>query len=625
MRKTVLWVIGIIAVMVVLAKAPEILTLAKTVAQGAIIPIIIAAVLELGRYVVQSFTLTACFEAVGETASWKKMMPLVFSGIFINTIAPTGGTAGTVLILDDAHSRGIPIGKATSTALLYQIGLYTGFIIIMFIGFIILQVTGHLDAIAFLAGMVMVCVATFFSGIIFFCRKNPELLLSLFKPIEHWVEKLFTKFKRTPPKPWAENLISAASDAAAEIANNPRGLANILGFAVLGSGIEMLAFICVGLSFGLTAINVLVAGYVVTNLFTVVSPTPNGVGFAEVAASLILTSYGNDPATATAVALVFRGFVFWIPFAVGAVLLRRTDFFSVKEDETAETAFKHTARIAGLFVFALGAANVVFALLPSVPEGYELLDSLISIGSLFSGTYAVLLGIALMLMTRGIMRQSRTSWAWTLVLLVFLAAAQFINGHTWYAGLPLLALAVFLFVKRDCFDCLLVHENMRSTVVPIIYAVVMTLCYGLVGFIILGDHFAGDFGFISIPVQLAQTFVPFLGTPHAVDAYGTWLVQSIRMVAVFTAGWAVIAILFPWLRKRRREVLSIPAPTPQTFEFRLSEHGLLQRFDPFAPEDNTTGEQINIKELVDKNSGNFASVSADEAADADAEEDKSSR
>lgn len=144
--------------------------------------------------------------------------------------------------------------------------------------------------------------------------------------LEGWLERQFTKHNRKAPKPWAERLVGQFSNASATIAHNPRGLVPVIGFAVLGSGLEMLCFICCGLAFGITEVNVLVAGYVVTNIFTVVSPSPNGVGVAEVAASVTLTAYGTSVSTATAVALVFRGFVFWIPFAIGALLLRRTGF-----------------------------------------------------------------------------------------------------------------------------------------------------------------------------------------------------------------------------------------------------------------------------------------------------------
>jgi phosphatidylglycerol lysyltransferase len=600
MRKTILWILGMAAVIILLAKASEIAELAQTVAQGAIFPLIIAAVFQFGRYLFQSIALSASFEAVGETAQWKKLMPIVFSGIFINTIAPTGGTAGTVLIVDDAYKRGIPTGKGTSAALVYQMGVYSGFILIMFIGFIILQVTGHLDLIAFLAGMVMVMVVAFFGGILFICRKNPSLLLSLFYPIERYIEKLFKKFKRNPPKPWAENLVCTARDAAEEIAKNPRGLINVLGFSLLASGLEMLCFICVGISFGVTAINELIAGYVITNIFTVVSPSPNGVGFAEAAATITLTSYGTPATISTAVALVFRGFVFWIPFAVGALLLRRTGFFTSKNDETAESKAKQTARVTGLFVFIIGVTNVFFAILPSVQSTYGLLNSWISVTSLFSGIYTVLLGIMLILMTRGIMRRSRTSWAWTLVLIVYLAAAQLINGNTWYAALPLLALAIWMFIKRKCFNKLLVHEDMRSTLMPIIYAVVIIVCYGVVGFFLLRTHFDQQLGFFSPFWEFAQTFIPLLGSPASLDGHGAWFVKSLHMVSIVVLFWAMTAVLFPWIRKVRREARSESSPVPEVLDVPLFEQGLMRHHDSSKSHKHEEKDDIEEDETVTK-------------------------
>ncbi|NTU90044.1 MAG: flippase-like domain-containing protein, partial [Actinobacteria bacterium] len=463
MRKTIFWVFGIVAVVVLLAKSSDIATLFETVSRGALIPIIAAAVFQLGKYVMQSVSLAAAFGAVGEDASWRRMVPLVFSGIFINTIAPTGGTASAVLVIDDARRRGISPGKATSAALVAQMGVYSGFIIIMIMGFIILQMTGRLDPTAFLGGMVLVVAVAFFAGILFVCRKNKEMLYSLLAPVERAGEKVFVKFRRPAPKPWAENLITSFSAASDSIATNPMVALSVLGFSTLASGLEMLGFVSVGFAFGLTAVNELIAAYVVTNIFTIVSPSPNGVGFAEAAATLVLTSYGTPATISTAIALVFRGFVFWVPFAVGALLLRRTGFFAKKKDETEEEKALQTGYLAGLFIFVFGLANVVFAIVPVMPSAYELLTTWFSVGNVFSGTWAVILGIMLILMTRGMIRRSRTTWAWAMVLLILLAVAQLMSAKTYYAALAILVLAAWLFRKRSSFDRLLVHESMRST------------------------------------------------------------------------------------------------------------------------------------------------------------------
>jgi hypothetical protein len=59
-----------------------------------------------------------------------------------------------------------------------------------------------------------------------------------------------------------------------------------------------------------------------------ISITPQGVGFVEVATIGLLAAYGVPAAIGTAVALVYRGLVFWMPFIIGAILIHRTKSFS---------------------------------------------------------------------------------------------------------------------------------------------------------------------------------------------------------------------------------------------------------------------------------------------------------
>lgn len=552
MRKTILWIIGIVAFVVLLTKASDLIALLDTIQQGAFIPLVLAVVFQVSRYLFQSVTMAQAFSAVEAPSRWTRMVPLVLAGIFINTLAPSGGTAGAVLLVDDGVKRDISPGKSTTAALLGQMANYAGFIVIMLFGFAILGLTGKLDPGTFICGMVMVMIVSAFAGALLICHNDEQLLVRWCMKVERAIERLCARFHRKAPAPWAERLVGQFAEATAAIVHNPRGLVPVIGFAVLGSALEMLCFISVGLAFGISEINVLVGGYVVTNIFTVVSPSPNGVGFAEVAATLILTAYGVPVSTATAVALVFRGFVFWIPFGIGAILLRRTGFFSQKKDATQEEKAKSTGYLAGLFVFVFGLVNVFLAIQPSIPKDIELLGRWFDIGSSFSPTAAVALGLVLMLMTRGMVKRSRVTWAWTMVLLVYLAASQLKSGGPSYVIVAVIALAVWLYVKRRDFDQLQVYAGRGHAVGPVLLAVFMVAAYTVAGYALLGStYFAMDDGFPGALWAALCTFVPGIGGPEIIAPYGHWFRRSIVTVIVIATGWAVSSILFPWLRRRR--------------------------------------------------------------------------
>jgi len=85
--------------------------------------------------------------------------------------------------------------------------------------------------------------------------------------------------------------------------------------------------VLVGIGFGVQNAPALVCGYVVATLFAMISFTPQGVGVVEAAVVVAFTSFGETAAAGTAIGLVYRGIVFWMPFIIGAVLINTTKAF----------------------------------------------------------------------------------------------------------------------------------------------------------------------------------------------------------------------------------------------------------------------------------------------------------
>jgi hypothetical protein len=125
-----------------------------------------------------------------------------------------------------------------------------------------------------------------------------------------------------------DTLVESFSEAAGTIGRNPKKAALVFAYSAIASTCELICFCLVGLAFGLSAPSALVGGYVVATLFAMISITPQGVGVVEVAVVTLLAAYGISTAAGTAIALVYRGLVFWMPFAIGAVLIHRTKSFA---------------------------------------------------------------------------------------------------------------------------------------------------------------------------------------------------------------------------------------------------------------------------------------------------------
>jgi uncharacterized protein (TIRG00374 family) len=69
-------------------------------------------------------------------------------------------------------------------------------------------------------------------------------------------------------------------------------------------------------------IGTLVAGFAISYLFLIVSPTPSGLGVMEGVMTLVLTTLGVKLEAAALITLTYRFITFWFPLMVGAVAFR---------------------------------------------------------------------------------------------------------------------------------------------------------------------------------------------------------------------------------------------------------------------------------------------------------------
>lgn len=326
-QKLLVGFVIVIVLAFVLLRGDQLVELVETMKRGAVIPLVVAVLTQLGKYYAQSWSYHFTFASVDEKMGPRETLPLVFGTFFMNTIAPSLNMAGATLVVDDARRRGIPGGKAMSAALLMQITIESGFMTIMIVGFIILQVTGNLSPAWFLTGLVVVVMVGFMGGILFVGRKNPKMLIGLLRPIERLVNKILAKFNRKPLAPWAVHAVSSFGDAAGTIAGNPKTAAKAFGCSIAASTCELAAFCLVGVAFNITNPEALICGYVIATLLAMISPVPQGVGFVEAGVMVLFSAYDINSAAGMAAVLVYRGLVFWMPFLIGAVLIQRTKTF----------------------------------------------------------------------------------------------------------------------------------------------------------------------------------------------------------------------------------------------------------------------------------------------------------
>ncbi len=326
-RKILIGVVIIIVLAVVFMRGDQLRDLIRTVQEGSPFFMVLAIALQLGKYFLQGAQYVWCFKSVQSSIRYLDGVKLVFGTFFVNTIAPSLNLAGTTLVVDDAAKRGVPAGQATGAALLMQLSIDSGFVIIMLLAFGVLSFTVGLEPGWLLLGLIAIALVGGLVTVMVLGGTRPHLVLKVLLPIQRLVERIMVRFKRTPPKPWAENTVKQFSQAAALMVRRPSITLRCFLIAIAVSTCEMACFCMVGMSFGVFNIQALFCGYVVATLFAMVSFTPQGVGVVEAAVLVAFTLFGIDQAAGMAIIMVYRGIVFWLPFLTGAILIQRTRAF----------------------------------------------------------------------------------------------------------------------------------------------------------------------------------------------------------------------------------------------------------------------------------------------------------
>lgn len=467
MKKAILIIVCIVACCVLLANADMLNDFASALATGAVVPLVIAVILMLVRHLTQAESYKTAFSAIGfdKTSLWDNIV-LIFSIVFINTFCLFGGATGVAFIVDDLHRKGASLGTATSGAILSQVGYFAAIFVISVIGFITMTVSGTVNVLFVVGGLLLAGTLAILSSMFIIGYFKPDLLYRLFDFLDRWINKIISHFHRSLPAAWGSATADSIIKSARILAHNPQGTAVTVSWASLSAITNMLCLVAVGFAFGYTNVPVLVAAFALAAISVILSPTPQGVGVVEAVIIAAVAGGGGDAALGATIALVYRGVMFWIPFGIGALLLSQTDFFVGKKNPSLEQKAKDIGWIAGTLVGIVGLVNIGLNFIPSLFEPYQALVEWISFGDLFMGPTLIVVGIALLVLAVGLVMRFRTAWAITEVLLVLVAAAEFLFYDTIKVAVVVIALAVWLYARRQVFDQLITPDSIANMEPP---------------------------------------------------------------------------------------------------------------------------------------------------------------
>ena len=193
----------------------------------------------------------------------------------------------------------------------------------MIVGFAILLVMGKLETGWLVLGIGAVVAVGAIVAAMSLAALHPQLLLKIIAPIEHVIDKMLARLHRHDIDTSVKKLVNTYSSSAKDMVHNISSIVIELVWAVVANICEIICFAFVGLAFGVNDFTAVICIYVVVTLAAMASPIPQGVGVVEAAALVAFTIFGIEQATGLAVIMVYRVICFWLPFVLGAILMRK--------------------------------------------------------------------------------------------------------------------------------------------------------------------------------------------------------------------------------------------------------------------------------------------------------------
>lgn len=325
MKKLFVVVILFLSMIVVAFSFSELETILLTLQKAHLGFFLLALLIQVAWFVSSGRMYQSIFHLLGVHEDVLTLSRIATAANFINVVAPTAGAGGVALFAAEAHRRGHPTGKVTVAAALFLLLDQAAFLIILALGLIVLIRRNDLNAGEISASLFLFGIAIAYGSVLYVGYRSAEKLGNLLAKFARGINWIVHFFRR-------ENYLSEerAHEFAHEIADGfsgltekPSSLIRPILWGIFDKGLLMLILICAFLSFEVPfSAGTIVAGFSITYLFLIVSPTPSGIGIVEGLMPIALSSLNVNWSQAVVITLIYRAVTFWFPLAVGAWTFR---------------------------------------------------------------------------------------------------------------------------------------------------------------------------------------------------------------------------------------------------------------------------------------------------------------
>lgn len=330
MRRWAFWLFVAIFFIFFIRNAGQIEDVATVLLAGKLIWLGSAFILQAAYYLLYTRLYQSAFNVLDLNFDFHDILPFVLASLAINVAAPTGGTASTLLFMDHATRKGQSAGKAAAGTIIVYVSHLGILAVIIAMTLSYLSSLGMLEEYQLIATALFLLFVFFFISLLWVAMRFPRFFNRVFKWLRHVVNAIGRMLKKDEivAEDWIDTNAHGFTEAAHAINRHTNRLQAPIISALLMHLVNIASLYMVFLAFGVSiSFGILLVSYAMSQLFMVVSPTPQGIGVVEGIMAIVIGSFGIAGSAAAVVALAYRGLAFWIPLAIGAILLRMLHSF----------------------------------------------------------------------------------------------------------------------------------------------------------------------------------------------------------------------------------------------------------------------------------------------------------
>jgi glycosyltransferase 2 family protein len=287
---------------------------------------LLAILLQVVWFIALGRMYNSVFYLLGIEESTLTLSKVAAAANFVNVVAPSAGMGGVALFAAEARRRGHPSGKVTMAAALTLMLDQASFLVILSLGLIVLVRRNDLDVSTISASFLLFCFAISYVIILYLGYRSEEKLGNLLAKavqIINGIVRFFRVKKDVLSEDRAHEFAHEVAEGFAGLTERTTSLVRPVLWGILCKvllmGVLMFSFLSFEVPFSAGTI---IAGFSLTYLFLIVSPTPSGIGVVEGMMPIILTSLNVEWGHAVLITLTYRTVTFWVPFGVGALAFR---------------------------------------------------------------------------------------------------------------------------------------------------------------------------------------------------------------------------------------------------------------------------------------------------------------